>query len=103
MVKHDRKDTPENVSHPENALIERMERLEAGLARIAELLDLQPQAPAASDLLTRAEIEAHFKISRTTFWQWRRHGDFPPPVEVGGRPRWTRASVEAFISSMEGR
>lgn len=86
---------------PENALIERMERVEAALARFADLLDLA--GPRPTDLLTRSEIEATLKLSRSAFWQLRRSGDFPAPAVGGHRPRWTRAAVEAYVNAYGGR
>lgn len=50
-------------------------------------------------LLTRAEVEARTKLSRSTLYRKMREGTFPVPLQIGARAvRWPEAEVSAWIA-----
>jgi predicted DNA-binding transcriptional regulator AlpA len=49
------------------------------------------------EMLTLAEIEKVFKISRTTLYRLRKEGGFPAGVQVRGRWRWLASDIRAHI------
>jgi predicted DNA-binding transcriptional regulator AlpA len=52
-------------------------------------------------LLTERDIRARLKISRSTFWRMRRHGQFPEPFEISrGCRRWTEKAYGEFLEKL---
>jgi prophage regulatory protein len=46
------------------------------------------------------QIALRFGVSKGSIWRWRRNGDFPNPVKLGGTTtRWRLADIEDW----EGR
>lgn len=55
-----------------------------------------------SDLLTVKDITAYLRISRTTFFELRRAGDFPRPINLSPRRiAWQREAVRDWIKQRE--
>jgi predicted DNA-binding transcriptional regulator AlpA len=54
-------------------------------------------------LLSKPEICD--KVGRTfpTIWSWMRAGKFPLPRDLGGKPAWVEAEVDAWIASLPVR
>lgn len=43
------------------------------------------------------QVASRFGVSKDTIWRWRREGDFPKPVKLGGRTtRWRLSDIEAW-------
>lgn len=54
-------------------------------------------ATSASLYLSVEEVSIRFGVSKDTIWRWRRGGEFPPPVKLGGRTsRWRLSDIEAW-------
>lgn len=57
----------------------------------------------ADELLTIHELAAALRISRASVYQLRYLGQGPPAIKLGGRLRWRRADVDAWIAQhLEG-
>ena len=55
---------------------------------------------ATDCLLTRAEVEARTKLSRTSIYRKMREGSFPEPLQIGTRAvRWRESEIDQFIAS----
>lgn len=51
-------------------------------------------------MLTRKEVEAHFKITRSTLYRWIEARGFPKPTCFNARNvRWRQSEVVAWESS----
>lgn len=51
-------------------------------------------------LLTRPEVEARCRITRTTIYRLMRTGQFPEPIRIGPRSvRWPASEIEAWLES----
>ena len=51
-------------------------------------------------LLTRRDIEARCRITRTTIYRLMRAKQFPEPIRLGPRAvRWHESEIEAWIES----
>ncbi|MEQ8429819.1 MAG: AlpA family phage regulatory protein [Silicimonas sp.] len=43
------------------------------------------------------QVAQRFNVSKDTIWRWKRHGEFPKPVKLGGTTtRWRLAEIEAW-------
>jgi prophage regulatory protein len=43
------------------------------------------------------QVAARFDVSKDTIWRWKREGDFPPPVKLGGNTsRWRLSHIEEW-------
>ena len=62
----------------------------------------QPQAPAASQLLTMEQAIELLKTSRPTFYRWVRHGKVKG-TKVGRQWRFYREDIERFLKGQEPR
>ncbi len=52
---------------------------------------------SASLYASAEEVAVRFGVSKDTIWRWRREGDFPAPVRLGGRTsRWRLSDIEAW-------
>ena len=50
-------------------------------------------------LLTRAEVEARTKLSRSTLYRKMRENTFPVPIRIGARAvRWPESEIESWIA-----
>ena len=51
-------------------------------------------------LLTREEVEARTRLSRSAIYRKMRDGSFPVPLKIGARAvRWQDAEIEDFIAT----
>ncbi len=47
--------------------------------------------------LTRKEVASRYSVNISTLWRWTVQGDFPKPVQLGGRvKRWSLQELESF-------
>ncbi len=47
--------------------------------------------------LSVEQVSVRFGVSKDTIWRWRREGEFPAPVRLGGRTsRWRLSDLEAY-------
>lgn len=43
------------------------------------------------------QVAKRFEVSKDSIWRWRRNGDFPKPVKLGGSTtRWRLADIEEW-------
>ncbi|MFB9950040.1 helix-turn-helix transcriptional regulator [Rhizobium puerariae] len=49
-------------------------------------------------LLTDNEAAAILGISKPTFWRWKRLGQIPAPVKLGGLSRWPQSEILEIIN-----
>ncbi|MVO18578.1 helix-turn-helix transcriptional regulator [Parasedimentitalea huanghaiensis] len=43
------------------------------------------------------QVAARFSVSKDSIWRWRRDGEFPAPVKLGGRTtRWRLSEIEEW-------
>jgi prophage regulatory protein len=57
-------------------------------------------APTATRILRRPEIEARYGLKRSTLYDAVRAGSFPRPIQLGARATgWIEAEVEAWLSA----
>lgn len=55
--------------------------------------------PSESLYLSVGQVAARFGVSTDSIWRWRRDGEFPAPVKLGGRTtRWRLADIENWES-----
>jgi excisionase family DNA binding protein len=52
---------------------------------------------SVDEYLTEAEVAELLKVSVGTVRRWRREGIGPPVLWAGGRPRYRRADVDAWL------
>ena len=57
-----------------------------------------PQALDPGDLLCQREVAALLGVDERTLRRWRRAGDAPKAITGGGRPRWKRSTVDAWLA-----
>lgn len=54
-------------------------------------------AVAASIYLSVEQVAARYNVSKDTIWRWRREGEFPKPIRLGGKTsRWRLSEIEAW-------
>lgn len=53
------------------------------------------------DWMTTKEVAERLRIGRTTVYHWMKHHDLPRPLKMGGKRRWRRDEIEAWIESRE--
>ena len=49
-------------------------------------------------LIRRADLQAKLRISRTTFFEWKRDGKLPAAKKLNGLDVWLEADVDAWIA-----
>lgn len=54
-------------------------------------------------ILSEKEVCERLNIGRTKFWQLRRDGKFPQPVDGGYPDIWVDRYIEELIRKAEGR
>ncbi|WP_172960965.1 helix-turn-helix transcriptional regulator [Oceaniglobus roseus] len=54
-------------------------------------------AGAENIYLSVEQVAARYNVSKDSIWRWRREGDFPKPVRLGGNTsRWRLSELEAY-------
>ena len=58
--------------------------------------------PAIANLyLSVEQVAKRFSVSKDTIWRWKRNGEFPAPVKLGGTTtRWRLADIEEYESQL---
>ena len=58
--------------------------------------------PLADNLyLSVDQVAQRFGVSKDSIWRWKRRGDFPAPVKLGGTTtRWRLADIEKWESQL---
>ncbi|MBI5432548.1 MAG: helix-turn-helix domain-containing protein [Planctomycetes bacterium] len=59
---------------------------------------MEPMVTERPELLTAAEVASLLRVDACTLRQMRRMGETPPSLQVGRRPRWRRADVDAWLA-----
>ena len=55
-------------------------------------------------LLRRPIVEARTGLSRSTIYDWMKHGKFPQPVKLGERlVAWRESDINAWLENCETR
>lgn len=45
------------------------------------------------------QVAKRYSVSKDTIWRWRRNGDFPLPIQLGGKTvRWRLSDLEKWES-----
>ncbi len=58
-------------------------------------------AAANTLYLSVDQVAQRFGVSKDSIWRWKRKGDFPAPVKLGGTTtRWRLADIEAWESRL---
>jgi excisionase family DNA binding protein len=52
---------------------------------------------SGDDLMTEAEVAEYCRVSLRTVQRWRAEGTGPPVLWAGGRPRYRRGDVDAWL------
>ena len=48
------------------------------------------------------QVAARFDVSKDSIWRWKRQGDFPAPVKLGGNTsRWRLADIEEWEAQLK--
>lgn len=56
-------------------------------------------APANTLYLSVDQVAHRFSVSKDSIWRWKRKGDFPTPVKLGGTTtRWRLTDIEDWES-----
>ncbi|GGG65650.1 hypothetical protein GCM10011415_10540 [Salipiger pallidus] len=56
--------------------------------------------PTMNLYLSVEQVASRFGVSKDSIWRWKREGEFPAPVKLGGNTtRWRLADIEDY----EGR
>lgn len=56
--------------------------------------------PANSLYLSVDQLAQRFGVSKDSIWRWKRKGDFPAPVKLGGTTRWRLSDIEEWESQL---
>ncbi|MBQ0750533.1 MAG: AlpA family phage regulatory protein [Roseovarius sp.] len=47
------------------------------------------------------QVAKRFSVSKDTIWRWKRNGEFPAPVKLGGTTtRWRLSDIEEYESQL---
>jgi len=58
-------------------------------------------APANTPYLSVDQVAARFGVAKDSIWRWKRNGDFPTAVKLGGTTtRWRLSDIEEWESSL---
>lgn len=60
-------------------------------------MESQTNAIVEERLLTPAQLAEHLGVSVATIYQWRYRSEGPPGFKVGGRVRYRRSDVDAWL------
>lgn len=56
---------------------------------------------SATLYLSVDQVATRFNVSKDTIWRWKRNGEFPAPVKLGGTTtRWRLADIEEYESQL---
>jgi len=51
--------------------------------------------------LSVEQVAKRFSVSKDTIWRWKRNGEFPAPVKLGGTTtRWRLSDIEEYESKL---
>lgn len=51
--------------------------------------------------LSVEQVAKRFSVSKDTIWRWKRNGEFPAPVKLGGTTtRWRLSDIEEYESQL---
>mgnify|MGYP000161913908 CR=1 FL=1 len=53
---------------------------------------------SSTQLLRRADLQAKLRISRTTFFEWRKAGKLPAAKQLNNLDVWIESEVDAWLS-----
>ena len=57
--------------------------------------------PANTFYLSVDQVAKRFGVSKDSIWRWKRNGDFPAPVKLGGTTtRWRLANIEEWEAQL---
>lgn len=61
-------------------------------------LELMPMnADLGGFYLSVEQVAVRYNVSKDTIWRWRRAGDFPRPIKLGGKTtRWRLHDLEVY-------
>jgi len=54
-------------------------------------------------LISKLEVCDRVGKSFPTIWSWMRQGKFPQARDLGGRPAWVEAEIDAWIAALPVR
>ena len=54
-------------------------------------------------LITRPELARLLRVSTSQIDRLKKAGELPPAVRIGGRDRWARADVAAWLTAGAGK
>lgn len=55
----------------------------------------------ATYYLSVEQVAKRFSVSKDTIWRWKRNGEFPAPVKLGGTTtRWRLSDIEEYESQL---
>lgn len=47
------------------------------------------------------QVAKRFDVSKDSIWRWKRNGDFPKPVKLGGSTtRWRLSDIESWEAEL---
>jgi predicted DNA-binding transcriptional regulator AlpA len=71
---------------------------ETGGDQLASLRATRLSGPVATDLMTAADLADVLRIDQRTLRTMRNAGQVPAAIQIGSRPRWRRADVDAWLA-----
>ena len=60
---------------------------------------LMSEVAKATTMLTSKDIAVRLKVDAHTVRKWRKAGQIPAGIEIGGMIRWTPESIDAWIAA----
>lgn len=78
-----------------------MERVPEAEANTVETKNADPKKSAPRVLLGEPELAELLAVDVATIRRWRRAGELPPAVEIGGTLRWRADAIDAWLKSRE--
>ena len=83
------------MNNPFERLDLRLDKIENLLAELKEKPERTVSTTKMLDLLlTRKQVSARYGVSLVTIQKWRKRGDLPRPVIMGGRLYWKERDLE---------
>lgn len=49
--------------------------------------------------LSKRQVYERLSVGKSTLDRWRRHRDFPAPLQVAGLNRWRSSEIEQWLSA----
>ncbi|SLN53625.1 Prophage CP4-57 regulatory protein (AlpA) [Roseovarius gaetbuli] len=57
--------------------------------------------PSNTLYLSVDQVAKRFSVSKDSIWRWKRNGDFPTPVKLGGTTtRWRLSDIEEWENQL---